>query len=548
MASRDESLASDLEDPASVAAQPLLLPRPVAAAAGGDASVTGLSPSTNESYSPISYHYGRRPPRDIPALLLFLFFCIATFALGITALARRNAAASRVSFYVFDRNTSSCVLPSSNSFSSSFSSSPFLKDLIWTLVVTFLLSGPIALAVLWILRRYAKQVVYAAIPFFILIPSFLNIYWFVACTIGRDCSNAFPLGYRIIVLIFVFLLIGVFIWIIVANWRRVELTVQIVRVAANALASNIALLAVLPAMGLALLVYFSPICVFLIFSTWNGRVVPREVKGTSGEYYKCVWKQESWVPAYFALAIITMIWSAATLVEANVYVIGDTVAQWYFNKEGSKPAKSLRSSLRNAFGPSFGTVCFSGMVMGAVRFVRSIVDSARQDEDARGFVNLIFKCCAEFLLAAFDFVNKFTIIFAAITGESYCSSAKMTYELLRRNLLSAVFVETVSTRILIGIIFVLSALYAIVVCAILRAISALGENMYYVAALAWLLLIVVLGCFINVLDNVIDTVYVCYAIDRDKGEVSKSEVHEVYMHLPISRNHRSALGRPSQIA
>ncbi|CAL9776504.1 unnamed protein product [Musa acuminata subsp. burmannicoides] len=242
-----------------------------------------------------------------------------------------------------------------------------------------------------------------------------------------------------------------------------------------------------------------------------------------------------------------MIWSAATLMEAKVYVISGTVAQWYFNKEESRPTKSIRSSLRNAFGPSFGTVCFSGMTVGVVRVVRAIVDSGKQDEGARGFINLILKCCANFVLAAIDFVNKFTIIFAAITGEGYCSAATMTYELLRRNLLSAVFVETVSTRILIGIIFVLSAFYAIAVCAILRGISALGMEMYFVAALAWLLLIVVLGYFVHVLDNVIDTIYVCYAIDRDKGEVCKQVVHEVYVLLPVSRNHGSSVNRSSLI-
>ena len=91
-----------------------------------------------------------------------------------------------------------------------------------------------------------------------------------------------------------------------------------------------------------------------------------------------------------------------------------------------------------------------------------MVDSASQ-EDATGVVNLILRCCVNALVVAFDFLNKFTINFAAITGEAYCSSARMTYELLKRNLLSAVFVETVSTRLLGGIIFVLSAIYAIVV-------------------------------------------------------------------------------------
>ena len=79
------------------------------------------------------------------------------------------------------------------------------------------------------------------------------------------------------------------------------------------------------------------------------------------------------------------------------------------------------------------------------------------------------------------------------------------------------------------------------VCAILNGASSLGAESYFVAAMAWVLLIVVLGYFVHVLDNVIDTVYVCYAIDRDRGEVCKQEVHDVYVHLPISRNHRPPL-------
>nr|CAD1844254.1 unnamed protein product [Ananas comosus var. bracteatus] len=379
-------------------------------------------------------------------------------------------------------------------------------------------------------------------------PALLNAYWFAACTLAEGCRAAFPLAYRVLVLVFVFVLVAIILWIVVANWSRVELTIHIVRVAAAALAENLALLAVLPLLGLGLLVYFAPIVVFLVFATWNGEVVAREREGARGErHYACVWKQDAWVPAYFALAIITMVWSAATMVEAKVYVISGTIAQWYFAKEGTRPTKSLRSSLRNAFGPSFGTICFSGMVMGAVRFVRAVVDSANQENEARGFVNLVLKCCANFLFLAFDFVNKFTINFAAITGEAYCSAARTSYDLLKRNLLSAVFVETVSTRVLIGIIFVLSAFYAIVVCAILKAVSALGVKMYLVAALAWLLLMVVLGYFVHVLDNVVDTVYVCYAIDRDKGEVNKQDVHEVYVQLPLSRNHRPPLSSRSPL-
>lgn len=118
---------------------------------------------------------------------------------------------------------------------------------------------------------------------------------------------------------------------------------------------------------------------------------------------------------------------------------------------------------RNAFGPSSGTICLSGLLICVVRVVRSAVDNVRQ-EAAPGIVNIMLRCCVNALLTAFDFLNKFTLNFAAITGEAYCSSARMTYELLRRNLLSAAFVETISSRLLAGIVFVLSAIYTIVVC------------------------------------------------------------------------------------
>lgn len=390
------------------------------------------------------------------------------------------------------------------------------------------------LFVLFLLKRYTKQIVYASLPFFVIVPVFLDIYWFVACTVSSKCSEDFPLAYRILVVVFVLLLIGLLVWIFVANWHRIELTIKIIGVASSALSSNLGLFGVLPSLTLGLLAYYAPIVVFLVFARLNGEVVPKE---KHGEYY-CVWKQDSWVPAYYTFAILTMLWSATAMIEVHVYVISGTIAQWYFSKDESGPKRSMRSALRNAFGPSSGTVCFSGLLIAVVRIVRSMVDNAKQEDS--GIVNLILRFCANTLLSAVEFVNKFTINFAAITGEAYCTSAKMTYELLKRNLLSPVFVETVSTRLLAGIIFVLSTIYAILVFVVVRAASDLDVESYLIAVLAWLLLMVVLGFFVFVLDNVIDTVYVCYAIDRDRGEVCKQEVHDVYVHLPISRSHSSA--------
>ncbi|KAM6578815.1 hypothetical protein CsatB_030652 [Cannabis sativa] len=503
-------------------------------------SLLSNSPDSDTSqYLQISYNYGPRHFKDLPFLIIFLIFVLSTFSFGIFSIFHRNTNYSNLSSFTYNSNSTSCVKDSVSEnwvFFNSSSSSLVLKDLIWTLVITLILSVPICLALLFSLKHYTKHIVYATLPFFIVIPIFFDVYWFVACTLSSSCSVSFPLVYRILVLGFVLLIVGVIVWIFVVNWHRIELTVSIIGVASDALSRNLALFGVLPCMTLGLVIYYVPIVVFLVFARLNGKIIPKELNGE----YTCVWKQDGWVPAYYALAILTMLWSLAALVEAHVFVISGTVAQWYFCKEESTLKRTIRSSLRNAFGTSSGTICLSGLLIVVVRVVRAIVDSASQ-EDVPGFVNLVLRCCVNMFLSAIDFLNKFTINFAAITGEAYCSSARMTYELLRRNLLSAVFVETISSRLLVGIVFVLSAIYAIVTWAILKGVSDLGNDSYIVAALAWLLLILVLGYFVHVLDNVIETVYICYAIDRDRGEVCKQEVHEVYVHLPISRNHRPSL-------
>lgn len=87
-----------------------------------------------------------------------------------------------------------------------------------------------------------------------------------------------------------------------------------------------------------------PIVVFMVFARFNGKIAVKNLE--SG--YACVWKEDSWVPAYFALAILTMLWSAAAMVEAQVYVISGTIANWYFTKDHETPKRSIRTSLRSA--------------------------------------------------------------------------------------------------------------------------------------------------------------------------------------------------------
>lgn len=542
---------------------------------------TEISSSQQEDYHPIRYNSGHRYFRDIPFLIVFVILVLATFAFGIFSIVHRNRNYGNVSSYVYDTNSSTCTKSSLSvnirdqglGFDGAYehlgyhpirviqleyypnlvvpgSSKHLLKDMVWTLVITLILSIPFLFGLLWLLRHYTKQIVYSCLPFFVLIPVFINVFWFVACTMSKDCRDEISLALRIFILLFIFVLCGIIVWIIIINWHRIELTIRIIGTASEGLARNMRLMLVLPSLTAGLFVYYIPIIVFLVFARLNGRIIPNPKVEESGYACGgstgvecCLWKEDGWVPAYYALAIITMLWSLTTMIEAQVYIISGTISQWYFCKADSSPPRSIRNSIRNAFGPSFGTISFSGLVFGVVRFVRSAVDNARR-EGHEGIVYVILRCCVDCALSTIDFLNQFTINFAAITGESYCSSAKMSYELLKRNLLSAVVVETISSRLLFGVMFVVTVIYAIVVCAILKAATSLGGDAYFVAVVAWALLFLILYYFVHVLDNVIDTIYICYAMDKDTGDVSRSEVHDVYVRLPVSRNDTSILAMP----
>nr|POE94197.1 hypothetical protein CFP56_17527 [Quercus suber] len=300
-------------------------------------------------YLQITYNYSPRSFKDLPFLFLFLLFVLCTFVLGIFSIFHRNTSYSNLSSFTYDSNSTSCTestLSNSTNLSFSFSllagfSSTFSNSLIWVFVITFVLTVPICFLLLFCLKRYTKQLVYVSLPFFVVMPVFFNVYWFVACTLSSTCSDDFPLVYRILVLIFVFCIIAVVIWIFVINWHRIELTVEIIKIASDALYRNLGLFVVLPCLTIGLVVYYAPIVVFLVFSRQNGEIVAEE---SSGEY-SCVWKQDGWVPAYYAFAILTMLWSAAVMVETQVFVISGTIAQWYFSKD-EPPRRSIRSSLR----------------------------------------------------------------------------------------------------------------------------------------------------------------------------------------------------------
>jgi len=118
---------------------------------------------------------------------------------------------------------------------------------------------------------------------------------------------------------------------------------------------------------------------------------------------------------------------------------------------------------RHALGPSFGTMCLAGLVVAFVRLVRSLMNKANTEQGQPGALTIFLQACLESILQAVEFLTKFTTNFAAITGDSFCASAIMTWNLLKRNLLSTVLVEVISDKVLAVVMVALTLVYGIIV-------------------------------------------------------------------------------------
>ncbi|KAH7285156.1 hypothetical protein KP509_33G015700 [Ceratopteris richardii] len=424
----------------------------------------------------------------------------------------------------------------------SFSTDSLVEVLLSTLVLTVALSIPFIFGFLWLLKTFARQLVFSCLPFFILVPAFLDVFWFVACLLSSECQESFSRTGQISLFIFIAILCGIFAWIIYSNRDHIELTIRMMQASAQALFSNWMLLIVLPGLSLVFFVYLGPFVVLLIYGYMNGEIV-----GTPGTYCQgesatdcCTWSVGKWVPLYYIVTIFTVLWSILLMTQVQVYIISSTIAQWYFAMSKTKVTGRIWCSFKNVFGPSFGTVTFSGLIVSFVSMIRALLDSTSVD-DQQGFFATMLQRFVRFTLVSIEFLNRFTISFAAITGESYCHSARLSYELLKRNLLSPVLLEVISTQLLTGMAFILTVVYAIVVLIILKAGMSLGSVAYYVTALAWFLLFVMFLLFCQVLNNTIDTLYICYAIDKDSGNFPTMEVLDIYTMLPVSRDQSRAL-------
>ena len=180
---------------------------------------------------------------------------------------------------------------------------------------TVVLILPVGLATLWVLHRYTREVILAIFALMFMIPIIAGVILSTVClTSKKGCSPAAIMNIHGVAQFGVSFLIIAFVAIqFVIVWfkrSRLDLTIQILKAALQALKQNLSLLLMNPVMSVVMCMVVFPIGVFVVCAYFNGKVAPDfdAIKNSSNRCSQatgapcCQFKRAEWVTPYVALA------------------------------------------------------------------------------------------------------------------------------------------------------------------------------------------------------------------------------------------------------
>ncbi|KAK9832158.1 hypothetical protein WJX74_000937 [Apatococcus lobatus] len=342
---------------------------------------------------------------------------------------------------------------------------------------------------------------------------------------------------------------GVAVFMLIVWWKHLDLCEKLLAISARALNVNRGLVLVAVLAQLLVLVANAAFGVLTLAGVSNGSVKPNGARAENAEgcvnadgdpVLCCSWQVDSYGRSFAAFATIVMLWTTLLVKEIRVFVTSGVVAQWYFSPAGTSTQGSTKRAWGHALGPSFGSLSIGSAILTLVALVRNMIEQARQkaaeEGQAAGIVTSLLACFAEVFFQLVEFLTKFTTIRCAISGEAFLQAGKNAVDLLKRNALNTGAVWFFPQLILSVTAFTLAGALGLAVGLGVRLTWPDHDSVKTAAialgVISLVLALVVLLFLGNILLDVVDATYFCYAMDLDAQAVTRADIHDVISKVP----------------
>lgn len=523
---------------------------------------------SSEPPSASLYEHARRPYRDSAWGVLYVFSLVLAFIGGVYALVHRNKDFATLASVDYLSDPSHCPASSSSSNSGptrhllledgqdpdDYTPTFFIEAAGACTAISVVGGLLLGLGSLMLVQKRPHACVGAAVGLQVGLPALAGL---LLLANGAG-AGSLPL----------FLTAGILAFVFYLYRQQLALVGRLLAIASNALWQNCAAIVggslLLQLAGLLVTI---PLVFGLILAFANGGVVPNPAvvdisKGGGGggeagssnctdaqglDVLCCAWQPDGWAMGYMAWASLMIGWSTLLAFTLKVFVVSGITAQWYFALAGSNSKGSLRTALGHAFGPSFGSLCLASWLLNLLNMLKSMAQQARAENRDNILVQLLVSCF-EFLLTILEAVTKFAVVRMAITGEAMFPSCRSTADLLARNLLDSVGVWWFPGMILQVTGLLLSGLWGGAVFGVSyaywgRSQVALSSGVM-LGVVAFLFGLLTISYLNSVLLSIVDAVYICFAMDKDRHTMTRPDVHQVYVLLPSNKAPMGVVEQP----
>eukprot|EP01114_Cavostelium_apophysatum_P018448 TRINITY_DN5704_c0_g2_i1.p1 TRINITY_DN5704_c0_g2~~TRINITY_DN5704_c0_g2_i1.p1 ORF type:complete len:517 (-),score=119.80 TRINITY_DN5704_c0_g2_i1:80-1630(-) len=244
--------------------------------------------------------------------------------------------------------------------------------------------------------------------------------------------------------------------------------------------------------------------------------------------------------------VFAFFWVGAFLTAVFQVSVAGGIATWYFSRDLDGYRANAGSPAFRSFGRAvtyhFGSLALGSLLLATVQFINFILTATKKINRANRVIVFIVSCI-QCLLSCVQgivkFVNQFAYIYIAMHGDSFCKSAKGCFNLISRNMFSAVVVDFLGEFVL----FVGKLLGTAVTTMFTVGISNhLGRQISPVTAtVAALTAYRVFSLFASIVHVGVDTIMVCYLEDLERNKEGalymSPELHRMLQDKCSDSNH-----------
>lgn len=315
-----------------------------------------------------------------------------------------------------------------------------------------------------------------------------------------------------------------FLWLCCAR-SRIELTASLLEQSVVVVSTHPALFV---ASGAILLVKaaFLTLALLAIGLLLASQLVVTVVGGGECEFS---WRVHGADEAQYAVLVVFLYWTVQLWLCVHYYVVSLVTGVWYFRnqslaaQEGAVGPKEHTSApvcvaVREALTRGFGTIAFASLIMSLCEALRRL---ARREARNNGLLGCLIACCISCIVAYLEFLTRFALTFAALTGDTFCRSGRTFLDTCTRHGFLKVYIVDYIAAITLNfgaLVFGL-AVTAATVYVVDNAVSVTPNERNAVLAavggVAWLLSTAVLLFLAGLLLNIVDAAYSCIVLDLD---------------------------------